>query len=99
MQYGSCGHCGGGALLPSMARRSAQVVAGVGWHGCCADLCSLSVLRAFYFFAVTIQELDTRGLVADGLATGAVLPAFVRSSWGTRIHTRTFATGFFVAAR
>jgi len=82
-------------LWPAAVRSlSRQRVAIVGTIICILCPC----LRAFYF----IQGYDTgtgyTWLVADGLATGAVLAALARGPWGTRDRMRSVTLICFAAS-
>jgi peptidoglycan/LPS O-acetylase OafA/YrhL len=55
-------------------------------------------LRVFYFIRAYDTGTGYTWLVADGLATGAVLAALARGPWGTRTHMRSVTLICFAAS-
>ena len=79
------------AAVRSLSRHQVAVVGAI--------ICVICpCLRAVYF----IRGYDTGAgytwLVADGLATGAILAALARGPWGTRAHTRSVTLICFAAS-
>ncbi len=84
------------AVVRSLSRRRVAVVGAIICFVC-------PCLRAFYFIRGYDAGPGYTWLVADGLATGAMLAGLARGPWGTRSHMRTitlicFATSVAVFA-